>query len=465
MACKTSDGELIALLRGLRAGAVDHSFVHRVDVCSAAPAELVADLEPVPGTDLTEDGYNSVWYFYCKKRYKNAQGKPSGHRQRAIGGGDTCWHSEARPKVVDGSEGATFCNLSYGRKKQGSSGRSFDRLGWCMIEYDDTQDGGGDHVLCKVYRSSSSLAKGKPRSSSSSSKSTSSSKRKAAGDHDEARATKLIYDEQMQQDYTIFSNNYPMPCYQGMSPMFGYVEYGYGVQQQCVELNQGGEYGLVPSTMAQANVEERIGCPEMFRGEEEQQQPSAQGSEFVETEYGLLPSEVAQINVQEWIDCPEMFEGEEKQGQEQQSGEPEQGGELVETPSDGVLALEVTDEPTVEELLCQETTSGEGSGMPTAVTPPDGDFFIGVDGECLFGVGEGDQSMQMQHQPRAEPDPIDELIQSPKTPRGPWRSFWPNSLLTSCSAQRQFQASAAAMACQHQGSQWMHPLQLPFLMC
>ncbi|OEL13780.1 hypothetical protein BAE44_0025204, partial [Dichanthelium oligosanthes] len=35
-------------LRGLRAGAVDNSFVHRVDVCSA---DLVANLEPVPGTD------------------------------------------------------------------------------------------------------------------------------------------------------------------------------------------------------------------------------------------------------------------------------------------------------------------------------------------------------------------------------------------------------------------------------
>ncbi|OEL16271.1 hypothetical protein BAE44_0022704 [Dichanthelium oligosanthes] len=133
----------------------------------------------------------------------------------------------------------------------------------------------------------------------------------------------------------------------------------------------------------------------MFGGEEEQQ-PSAQGSEFVETEYGLLPSEVAQINVQDWIDRPEMFEGEEKQGQEQQSSEPEQGGKLVETPSDGVVALEVTDEPTVEELLDPETTSGEGSGMPAAVTPPDDDFFVGVDGKSLFGVQEEEQRMQQQ---------------------------------------------------------------------
>ncbi|OEL33326.1 hypothetical protein BAE44_0005660 [Dichanthelium oligosanthes] len=484
MACKTIDGELIALLRGLRAGAVNNSFVHRVDVCSAAPAELVTNLEPVPGTDLTEDGYNGVWYFYCKKRYKNAQGKPSGHRQRAIGGGDTCWHSEARPKVVEGSEGGTFCNLSYGRKNQGSAGRSFERLGWCMIEYDDTRHGGGDHVLCKVYRSSSSLAKGKPKSSSSSSKSTSSSKRKAAGDHAEARPTKLIYDEQMQQDYTIFSNNYPMPCYEAMNPMFADVE-----KQKYIELDQGGEYGLVPSTMAQANAQELIGCPAMIGGEEEQhlQQPSAelaQDSEFVETEYGLLPCEVAQINAEEWISCPEMFEGEECQCLQQESGQPEQDGqdgEFVETPCGALVEAETT----VEELLELETTSGVGSGMPLpgTVTPPDDDFFVDVDGESLFGVQEEEQSIQMQQQPRtdgdlfigmdrecgfgvqeeehslemqqqpcAEPDPMADFIQS-LTPRGPGLSLLPNPPSTRCSA----------MPWQQQGSHWMQmqPLQLP----
>jgi len=134
---KADDASSVALLRGLRSGAVDFTFVHRVDVCSAAPADLVANLEPVPGTDLAGDeGYSSVWYFYCPKRYKNTQGKPSGHRQRAIAGGDACWHSETRPKPVKGLvAGATLCNLSYGRK-EGSS-RSFNRLGWCMTEYDE----------------------------------------------------------------------------------------------------------------------------------------------------------------------------------------------------------------------------------------------------------------------------------------------------------------------------------------
>ncbi|RLN16735.1 hypothetical protein C2845_PM02G43730 [Panicum miliaceum] len=195
------DASSVALLRGLRSGAIDSAFVHRIDVCSAAPADLVADLEPVPGTDLAEDGYSSIWYFYCPKRYKNTQGKPSGHRQRAIAGGDTSWHSETRPKPVKGLDGATLCNLSYGRK-EGTS-RSFHRMGWCMTEYDDDEAGGGDgHVLCKVYRSSSSLARGmlKPSSSSTNPASSeqtaqrsSASKRKATADHPQARPNKISH--------------------------------------------------------------------------------------------------------------------------------------------------------------------------------------------------------------------------------------------------------------------------------
>ncbi|KAF8757467.1 hypothetical protein HU200_010991 [Digitaria exilis] len=182
----TSDDASIALLRRLRAGATV-PFVHHVDVCSAAPADLVADLAPAPGTDLAEDGYNSIWLFYCPKRFKNAQGKAIGHRQRAIAGGDTCWHSETAPRPVKGLEGATFCNLSFGRKEEGSS-RSFNRMGWCMTEFDDKINGGGDHVLCKVHRSSSSLAKGKLKPSSGSSK---SKKRKATGDHPQAPPSKM----------------------------------------------------------------------------------------------------------------------------------------------------------------------------------------------------------------------------------------------------------------------------------
>ncbi|CAN6302838.1 unnamed protein product [Urochloa humidicola] len=42
----TDDASAIALLRCLRAGAAAVDFVHHVDVCSAAPEDLVANLEP-----------------------------------------------------------------------------------------------------------------------------------------------------------------------------------------------------------------------------------------------------------------------------------------------------------------------------------------------------------------------------------------------------------------------------------
>jgi hypothetical protein len=246
---RPTDEASIALLRGLRTKTiVDRSFIHRADVFSAAPEELVADLQPVPGTDATEDGYNSVWYIYCPKRYKNTRGNASGHRQRALEvDAKMRWHSETGPKPVQGVPGATFCNLSYGRKeKDGASGRQrLDRMGWCMTEFDDTQGGGGDHVLCRLHRSSSSLAKKKY--------SKSSSKRKAAGDHPEAPPIKLIHDdvEQVQQEpaASFFPDAYPtMPCYgygppQGVDPvtMIGGEE-EYGVQQPRVEPDYGGEF-------------------------------------------------------------------------------------------------------------------------------------------------------------------------------------------------------------------------------
>ena len=180
----------------------------------------------MPGTDLAGDeGYSSVWYFYCPKRYKNTQGKPSGHRQCAIAGGDACWHSETRPKPVKGLAGATLCNLSYGRK-EGSS-RSFNRMGWCMTEYDE--EGGGDgHVLCKVYRSSSSLAKGKlklkpsststnPSSSEQAAQCSSASKRKATADHPQARPSKISHAQACASNYSFVDQEF---YHQMQEPLF-----------------------------------------------------------------------------------------------------------------------------------------------------------------------------------------------------------------------------------------------------
>jgi hypothetical protein len=170
---------------------------------------------------------------------------------------------------VQGVPGATFCNFSYGRKeKEGASGRQrFDRMGWRMTEFDDTQGGGGDHVLCRVHRSSSSLAKRKFRSSSSSS----SSKRKAAGDHPEAPPTMLIHDEQVQMQMqvqqnpaTFFTNAYPMmPCYgygppQGMDPVTMVEgEDECGVQQPLVEAEYGGEFNFDELL----NIDEQVQMP------------------------------------------------------------------------------------------------------------------------------------------------------------------------------------------------------------
>jgi hypothetical protein len=93
---------------------------------------------------------------------KNAKGHHSGHRQRSIVGSDTYWHPESSPKPVKDLDGATVCNLSYGHK-EGSSSRSFNRMGWCMLEYDDKHGGDDNHVLCKIYRSSSSLTSTKSK--------------------------------------------------------------------------------------------------------------------------------------------------------------------------------------------------------------------------------------------------------------------------------------------------------------
>nr|TKW35209.1 hypothetical protein SEVIR_2G357300v2 [Setaria viridis] len=328
----TGDDASIALLHRLRSGATVH-FVHHVDVCSAAPEDLVADLEPAPGT--------GVWYFYCVKKYKSTHGRPGGHRQRAIAASDTCWHSEAGAKDVKGSQGGgTVCNLSYGRK----DGRSFTRLGWCMMEYDDAT-GGGDHVLCKIYRSP--RAQGKP--SSAASKTSSGSKRKAGGEHTEARPAKLLHEQD-----TFFTNDYAMP-----------------------------------STVAQVNV-----------GGGEEQHLSTQDGEFVETSYGLLPSDVAQVNVEEWIRGMEMFGGEE----EQQISKPEQDDGFVKVPP------LMTEDITVEDyLLAPETTSGEASGMPATFTPPDADLLDVLERDSEFRVLQEQQTLQMQQAHAAEPDPMAEF--------------------------------------------------------
>jgi hypothetical protein len=65
----------------------------------------------------------------------------------------------------------------------------FNRMGWCMLEYDDKHNCDGDnHVLCKIYRSSSSLARAKLKPTT---QRLSGRKRKATSDHAESLPTKM----------------------------------------------------------------------------------------------------------------------------------------------------------------------------------------------------------------------------------------------------------------------------------
>ncbi|KAJ1292773.1 hypothetical protein BS78_01G016200 [Paspalum vaginatum] len=394
---ETSDAASIALLRRLRAGEGIH-FVHHADVCSAAPEELVADLLPVPGTE----GYSRVWYLFCAKKYKNATGKASGHRQRAIVGGDTCWRAELRAKAVEGcGDGATFCNLSYGRKVEGSA-RTFDRLGWCMVEYDDSTDGGGDNnnVLCKIYRSSSSLAKGKSKSASASTgsttSSTSKSKRKAAAatDHPDARPAKFAHHHE-QQYSTAFT--------------IDYREQSQHADPDVAMLRDGNRHGGVQVEPQQqhAHLEPELG-------------------DFVDTQYGSLRSDVAQLTFDELIggDVQTSGGGEEDQNgllEQANGGVPEQGGEHIHMQAAPPVVTQADTVPTAsappddddlfacmdpEQLFGeqQDTQQSPGAELLAQMPPPEADFFDGVEQEHLFGVGAQEElETTQQHEPCTEP--------------------------------------------------------------
>jgi len=101
-------------------------------------------------------------------------------------------------------------------------------MGWCMTEYDE--EGGGDgHVLCKVYRSSSSLAKGKlklkPSSTSTNPTSSeqaaaqcsSASKRKATADHPQARPSKISHAQACASNYSFVDQEF---YHQMQEPLF-----------------------------------------------------------------------------------------------------------------------------------------------------------------------------------------------------------------------------------------------------
>jgi hypothetical protein len=225
--CSTNE-EIVALLATNLVsggeGTEGSPSVHRADVLSADPADVVSNLIPAQGTDKG-DRHGSVWYLLCSKRYKSDAAGPYGKRLRSIRGGKMCWHAEAGPKkvevLVDGKPMVgCFRTFTYGCKLPPPA-KQFKRLGWCMVEYAVE---GYEEVLCKVYRS--------PRAKKAWSTSYSAvlapsppSKRKAAGDDPEAplarlgahqaQETRLSCDAPMHGDdnFPFVTGNLPMPIH------------------------------------------------------------------------------------------------------------------------------------------------------------------------------------------------------------------------------------------------------------
>ncbi|KQK12365.2 hypothetical protein BRADI_1g03245v3, partial [Brachypodium distachyon] len=157
------------------------AFFHRADIYSAEPEELVEGLQHAPGTDKG-DKPQPAWYFLspvrCVGRQK-AQNSSSGKKmQRAVVEGKT-WHMESQKPVLDSAVGGHVKTFSY---VTSGPGRGRQRLGWIMKEYSiSPENGGGDLVLCKIYRTNY----GKKSSSaaaavSNSGESSTNKKRKAA---------------------------------------------------------------------------------------------------------------------------------------------------------------------------------------------------------------------------------------------------------------------------------------------
>ncbi|KAI4998063.1 hypothetical protein ZWY2020_053405 [Hordeum vulgare] len=172
------------------------SFMHHVDVYSAAPEKLVEGRQHAPGIgEAQRDQDKRAWYFFTTLRHagKNVAGR---HRRisRTIGGADDgkkrWWHSEGSAKPAKGSAaGGELQKFSY--KVDSMPG------GWLMTEY--SIRGAGDLVLCKIYKTPRPRRPhvSSPASSSSSSCTTSTvadlsgsgCKRKASGDHPDAPTT------------------------------------------------------------------------------------------------------------------------------------------------------------------------------------------------------------------------------------------------------------------------------------
>ncbi|RLN38841.1 uncharacterized protein C2845_PM01G35190 [Panicum miliaceum] len=131
-----SDHDLIAfVLRPMAAAGqrgVGGGFVHMANVYAVAPEKLAERYAPAPGTGGT------CWYFVCPARCRYRAAKAG-----ALGEGGP-----------DGRRVGQSRALSYGARTA-APWTAVTRHGWCMVELalDDQGGGGGDFVLCKLFRS------------------------------------------------------------------------------------------------------------------------------------------------------------------------------------------------------------------------------------------------------------------------------------------------------------------------
>jgi hypothetical protein len=159
------------------AGTLD--FVHHVDIYSADPEHLVEKRAPAPGTGKGDKP--PVWYFVSPVRSAGGRKTAGGRKARAVVGGT--WHGENKKAVKGSTIGGSIRTFTYVKKSASGEGR--EHLGWIMKEYDiPAPNGGGNRVLCKIYRTPRKNLKAS--SSTTASYDSGDSKRKADGDHPDA---------------------------------------------------------------------------------------------------------------------------------------------------------------------------------------------------------------------------------------------------------------------------------------
>nr|CAB3492568.1 unnamed protein product [Digitaria exilis] len=131
--------------------------IHDADVYSDHPYNLARKHEPAV---VTAGG--KIWYFFSPTRYvggkKASRRRPGCSRQRSwtVVGADGkkkgTWNPRRTKHVVHGSAaGGCFRTLKY---QEATPDGGIVRPGWMMVEYGVSDEhGGGEVVLCKVYKS------------------------------------------------------------------------------------------------------------------------------------------------------------------------------------------------------------------------------------------------------------------------------------------------------------------------